>query len=303
LSFRRGWKATRRWFQWLLARTLVATLPRIPYPLVRLFCRCTVAPIARLLHGKKADANLRLAFGPALGDERRRQIVRGVFVHLAEQAAELIAYLRLGERLFEGRLDDADGRRLLADFQAGWQGGWIALTGHVGNWELLGSWFARHARGGACVAIAKRMPNARLNELVERLRRRLGIETVYRDDEASRPINVLKSGRALAMVPDQDIKSMTGMFVDWFGRPAWTPIGPARLAYAANVPIWGAFLLRDGGRMKLRGFDPIWPDPTRDKEAEVARMTREWMAQFEAVVRDHPEQWPWYHARWKTQPT
>lgn len=302
LTPKRAWKAVRRFAQWGVARVLVLVLPAIPYPVLRLLCRGLVGPVTRMLYGKKVRANLEQAFGTQLDAARRETILRAVFVHLAEQTAELISYVRRGHKLLDDKLDDSEGRRVLAEFEAAWSGGWIALTGHIGNWELLGSWFGSHARGGKCVAVAKRMPNARLNALVEDLRRRFGIDTVYRDDAASKPVHVLKSGRALALIPDQDIKSMAGVFVDWFGRPAWTPVGPARLAYAANVPIWGGFLLRDGRRFRLVPMEPIWPDVTQPKDSEVLRMTRAWSAQFESVVRAHPEQWPWYHDRWKTRP-
>lgn len=302
LTFRRAWKATRRFVLWLVARVLITLLPLVPYPVLRFLCRTFVAPITRLLYRKAVVKNLSLAYGDTLDAATRDRIVKGVFAHVANQCADLIAFVRLGKRLFAGRLDDAEVRSVLADFERDLPSGWIAITGHVGNWELLGSWFAAHSRGGRCHAVAKRMPNARLNALVEDLRRRFGIEPLYRDDAASKPVHLLKSGGALVLVPDQDIRSMAGVFVDFFGRPAWTPVGPARLAYAANVPIWGGFFVREGEGFRIVPMEPIRPDVTRPKDAEVLRMTKAWSAQFEAIIRRYPEQWPWYHDRWKTKP-
>ena len=302
LTFRRAWKATRRYVMWLLARVLLTVLPLVPHPVLRIVCRTLVAPIARLRFRNQTERNLRLAFGASLDDAGRERILRGVFLHVAEQCADLIAFVRRGRKLFEGRLDASAIKSPLHDFEARWSGGWIAITGHIGNWELLGSWFGANSRSGTCFAVAKRMPNARLNALVEDLRRRFGIEPLYRDDAASRPVHLLKSGKALVLVPDQDIRSMAGVFVDFFGRPAWTPVGPARLAYAANVPIWGGFFVRVGRGFRIEPMEPIWPDTTRPKDEEVLRMTRAWSSQFEAIIRRYPEQWPWYHDRWKTKP-
>jgi KDO2-lipid IV(A) lauroyltransferase len=86
------------------------------------------------------------------------------------------------------------------------------------------------------------------------------------------------------------------------GRPAYTPLGPARLAWAANAPIVVFALIRSGDRFEVVIEDPIWPDRSRRKADELVRLTQEWSRRIEAHIRTWPGQWPWFHDRWKTTP-
>ncbi len=285
-----------------VARVLLAVLTRVPHRVLRLGLRLVVPPLGRLWLGRVCAANLHKAFGDQLDAKSRRAVIHAMFRNLADQVADLAAFLRHGWAFLEGKVDDTTARAELGRFEREWQGGYIGLTGHIGNWEFMGAWLSRHSTHGMGAAVAKRMGNAKLNRLVQDLRARLGIETLYGDDPATRPAHILRAGRILALVPDQDVKNLAGVFVDWFGHQAYTPVGPARLALAAGVPIHCGFFLRQGAGYEVVLGAPLWPDPDRDKAAEVARLTQAWTAQMEAVVRAHPEQWPWFHARWKTTP-
>lgn len=301
-GWRRRLKDARRAVQALLARVVLLAVTRIPYPLLRGLCRGAVAPVCRWWLGAVAEQNLLLAYGDAMPAAERRRLVRAVFLHLAEQIAEACAFYRQGPGFLAGRIDDAEARRFVADFETRWPGGWLGITGHIGNWEFFGWWLGQHSARGRGLAVAKRMANRRLNDLIEDARRRFGIETLYRDDAPSRPVHALKEGRWIALVPDQDVKSLGGVFVDVFGHPAYTPVGPARLAYAANVPMAVGCLVRDGARYRIEVEGVLWPDTSQPKAREVQRLTQEWSRLLEAAIRRHPEQWAWYHRRWRTTP-
>jgi KDO2-lipid IV(A) lauroyltransferase len=103
-------------------------------------------------------------------------------------------------------------------------------------------------------------------------------------------------------VPDQDIEEVGGVFVDFFGRPAYTPIGPARLALATGAPIVVTFSKRVGDQFEAVVNDLIEPDRRAPREEEIVRLTRAWSAQMEAFIAAHPEQWIWFHDRWQTTP-
>ncbi len=96
--------------------------------------------------------------------------------------------------------------------------------------------------------------------------------------------------------------SLAGVFIDFLGRPAYTLVGPARLAVSTGVPIVVTAMLRRGDGYVAHVNDPIFPDPTRPREEEVLRLTLEWSRQIQELIRRHPEQWPWFHNRWKTTP-
>jgi len=104
------------------------------------------------------------------------------------------------------------------------------------------------------------------------------------------------------MLPDQDARR-AGIHVPFFGRPASTHTGPARLAIAANAPIGVGVMERSGrGRFRARVLRVLTPDPSAEEEAEVRRLTVEMTKALEEAIRGRPDHWYWLHRRWKTPP-
>jgi KDO2-lipid IV(A) lauroyltransferase len=94
------------------------------------------------------------------------------------------------------------------------------------------------------------------------------------------------------------------VFVDFFGLPASTNAGLARIALRADAPIVPVFIVREGWRARHRVHVlPIMQvERTDDMQADVAHNTQRMSDVFEDMVRRYPEQWLWMHKRWKTRP-
>jgi KDO2-lipid IV(A) lauroyltransferase len=290
----------RRWLVGAPARVVLAGLRTVPLPVLRPLLRGVVGRPCHLLHGARARRSLRLALGDTLDERTRADLARRSCVALGDTLAEFLAATRDSARVL-ATVDDRDAMVHVERLKRDFPGGFIGLTGHVGNWELLAHW-AGKVLGRPPLVIAKRLPNPHLNETVVRLRARLDLETLYQDESPARAIRALRDGRMVGVVPDQDVKSLSGMFLEFFGRPAFTPVGPARLAVAAEVPIVCAVFLRTPTGFRVHVCDPIVPDPSRPRGEEMERLTRAWSKQVEDVIRAQPEQWPWLHDRWKTTP-
>lgn len=176
------------------------------------------------------------------------------------------------------------------------EGGALIVTGHIGNWEVAGAYLA--AAGLDMAAVVKEQRNQAFDRRLVDTRRRLGIEPIYMQDARDRIPSALSEGKSVALVADQDA-GRRGVFVPFLGRPASTFRGPARLALACGVPLFFGAAVRDGdGYAALLELVPR-PDPGPDAEAE---LTRGWVARLEAQVRRLPDQYFWFHRRWKTQP-
>jgi Kdo2-lipid IVA lauroyltransferase/acyltransferase len=184
--------------------------------------------------------------------------------------------------------------------------GLILVAGHIGNWELLARRLALVARPTA--VIAKRNADSKLNEMVARFRREGGNKTLWRDDPATgrELIKLFRQGGALGILIDQDTR-VRGVFVPFFGRPAFTPraVGDLALRFGAAVVV-GTSHRRgarpgDGHELEIveLAYDPV---PT-DREAEVERITAAAVAHQEAAIRRNPSEWVWMHQRWKTRPS
>ncbi len=248
-----------------------------------------------------ALAHLALAF-PEKTDAERRAIARAMFVNLGRAAMELAAIRSYDDRL--GAYVEFAQPGLLREVMSRGSG-MVFVTGHVGNWELLARAIAR--AGVPNAVIAKRNADQGLNRLAEEFRAAGGVTTLWREDESTGRaiIKTLRGGRALGLLIDQDT-SVQGVFVPFFGRPAWTPRAAADLALRFGAPVVVGTIRRKGPRTTdghLLDLVEIPYDPRpADREAEAVRLTAACSAALEAAIRRNPAEWVWMHERWKTAP-
>ncbi len=179
----------------------------------------------------------------------------------------------------------------------------LVVTGHLGNWELLASLCARF--GGSVRVVGRRMHERHLDDLLTALRAAGGVEVLRADESPRAMIDALRKGTGLGILPDQDISELEGVFVDFFGREAYTPTAPARLALVARAPLYTMFLLREGDRFRVRIEGPLGDAvsfSSRDRDAAILRLTQLWTDSLERAVRAAPDQWVWMHRRWRNTP-
>ena len=270
-----------------VALTLAAMLSRAAYCVVR-------------RERKKAESHLAAAFGDAKSPAEIRGITKKVFRNLAFTACDFALFPKLRPEHIS-RIVTIENPALLEKYNREEGRGVILLTGHLGNWEMLAA--ALIAQGYSGMVLGKRLRYEKYNELVVAVRRSQGVETYYRDQSPRALIRLLKQGKVVGILPDQDIADVEGVYVDFFNRPAYTPTGPAKLALAAGVPILTAFLLREGRRYRLV-FDAEVDTRRREgesKEDAIRRITVDWNAIIEKYITMYPDQWAWVHNRWKTQ--
>jgi len=248
-----------------------------------------------------ALAHLEMAF-PEKSPAEREAIVRGMFVHLAMCAMEVVT-IRSYDRDLERYVAFARPDHLREVMARG--NGMVYVTGHVGNWELMARRVA--TSGVPNAVIAKAGSDRKLNAMIERFRASGGVTTLWREspDTGRAIIRTFRQGRALGILIDQDTR-VQGVFAPFFGRPAWTPRAAADFALRFGAPVVVGTAHRQGpGRGGGHLIDtvevPYDPDPS-DREAEVVRLTAACNAALEDAIRRHPEEWVWMHERWKTSP-
>jgi KDO2-lipid IV(A) lauroyltransferase len=235
----------------------------------------------------------------ALGSEvDAASLARRTFAQIGRSFMEFLALPRLGAR---GILDRVD----LIGYEAALEGsrrgkGAVMLTAHYGNWELLGA--AVRAAGGPVQYLLPPQSNEGSDAYFDRIRGRLGIPSVKIGFGMRGALRALNEGALLGMLPDQDARKL-GIHVPFFGRPASTLTGPARLAYRARCPIVIGLIDREPGlKFTSRVVATLAPDPHAEESREVERLTRAINDTIEAGVRRRPDHWYWLHRRWKTPP-
>ena len=292
-------------------RYVIYLLVRLAESVVYLLPRAWVLGLARLLgragfyligrQRKKTLENLKLAFGQEKSDLEIGEIAIQSFEHLTSTALEMLRFPKLRwEELAQWVVGADEAFRVYREILRAGRGV-ISITAHMGNWELLAGIMAVSKTCQGAI-IARRLYYERYDRWVVGLRQSLGVRTIYREDAARMALEILAKNQVVGLLPDQDIDSLKGVFVNYFGRPAYTPVAPVRLALASGAPILPNFLIRQrDGKYKIVLGEVLWPRVTTTRENAVREYTEKWMLDFEKVIRQYPQQWAWMHNRWKTQ--
>jgi len=245
-----------------------------------------------------AQSHLRLAFGQTWTPRQIQQVAQEVFQNLVLNFFECVRFDTLTDQQFFENIE-VEGWEHVEAVNRGGQGG-ILVTGHIGNWELGAAYIAR--RGVPISVVARRIYINALNERLVEMREKMGAKILYRDSSMRAMLRCLQNNEFLGILPDQDVRRIQGIFVDFFGRPAYTPVGPALLAIASGAPIIMARDIRKGNRHLIAGDPPIYADRKAPREEEVRRLVTLYTKRLEEFIREYPSQWVWTHRRWRTQP-
>lgn len=283
-----------------MLRVLVFAIQLIPrrvgLGIARMAGRTAFAMLGK--HRQPTLDHLSYAYGDSKSPQELKAIGRGVFENMAMTLVDLMYFPTFHREdvvnLVEKQCQEDSIEKLVAQGS-----GVLVITGHIGNWELLAAYYAIRAYDGAVVARRSRFE--RNNELLMRSRASVGVETIYRDQSPKLILGVLKRKGILGMLADQDVDSVEGIFIPFFGHEAYTPVAPAKIAIASKTPIVPAFMIRDGLKYKLYMEEPIHPNPHNSKEDEIKRITRQWSDLVERYIKRFPDQWVWMHPRWKTK--
>jgi len=263
---------------------------------------------------RRARENLTLAFGE-LAPRQREELLKATAGTLGRNFFDNLSCARLAGN-DEGFQDYPGDTERYGDFGsqlanlAGRGRGVILLTGHIGSWELLGARVARllERRGcGPLAVVTGTIHNPPVDAMLNRRRCRLGLRPLARRDGIRPLFEHLRRGGVAALLLDQKL-SQQDPPSRFFGEPAPTPDGMARMARKLQVPILPVAMAWDGasGRHTIQRLPVLnAPSPRADDRGnevrQVARLQQEAQDSLEEFVRRNPEQWVWFHERWATK--
>jgi len=291
----------RRKLEYAAAWPFIKVLGLMPRSLSRAFA-IGLAQIVCLLHFRLRQVgmrNLAMVF-PEKSEVERTRILRGVFTSMGRQLAELCQFPKYTpENVDEVVVYDG-----LENYEQAYARGKgvLFLTAHFGAWEL--SAFAHSLHGHWLHIVMRPMDNEFLDRLLEHYRTMHGNKTVAKDDFVRGLLAAMKAGETVGILMDTNMTPPQGIFVDFFGIPACTASGLARIALRTDAAVVPGFTIWDPALQKYRlRFDPALAlIRTGDLEADIAANTQTFTKVIEDYVRRYPEQWLWVHRRWKTRP-
>ncbi len=287
--------------EYLPVRCFVFLVGLMPRRLARRLCAALGLLLFRL-HSRLRRVGLRnLAMAlPELGSGEHQRILRQLFVHIGWHFAEFCRMSRYTRENAAGWIRCAGMEHYEQAKARG--NGVLVLTGHLGAWEL--SSFYHSLQGHPMGLVARPLDNPRLDAFVRSIRCRHGNWIIPRNDFARGLLQAMHQGRSVGILMDTNMTPPEGIFVPFFGIPACTASGLARIALRTGAAIVPGFLLWEQAesRYVLHFAPPIHPVVTDNRTQDIAMLTAQCTAVLESWIRRYPDQWLWIHRRWKTRP-
>jgi KDO2-lipid IV(A) lauroyltransferase len=273
----------------------------LPYSL----CRILARGIAFLcfsvlkLRRKVVEENLITVFGSQDSAAERYQIAKKTYQHYALMIFEFIRMAKQDEAEIN-RLLKINGietfQRLMKEGK-----GLVFTSGHLGNWEIALA--ALSYQGYECYAFSRPLHDKSVDAWVNDIRAAHNIQMIHTKYSIRPVLEALQRNAVIGFLIDQDA-GKRGTYIPFLGKNASTFQGPAYCAYKAGSPILPAYILRGKEPGSYEAFmqDPIYPDTSKPEEEEILRLTIETNKSLEAFIRQNPEQYFWFHKRWRNQP-
>ncbi len=301
----------RRKSSWLrLRQALEAPLMRLGLALVPRLPRRAVLALARMLgngaylfsaHSRRLGrANLDLVFGAAMTPAEKRRILRASLRNFSLTMLDLLWFSREAEARMERWFAAAPSMRdALAKPMAR-----VGVTGHFGNWELTGRYWA--LRSGAMMSVAMPLKNPAVDALLQGARENEGQQIVEREGALKKLVRFLKNGGTVGLLLDQNTAPEDGgTFVDFFGKPVAVSPAAGLLAPMTGADIlFGYALPRTDGTYlgEIPHVVPAAEIAALDRKTAARELTQRITGFYEEAIRAHPECWLWSYKRWRHVP-
>lgn len=249
----------------------------------------------------RACRNIQIAYGSAVSAAKARSIARQAFVNAGLNVADVV---RL-ETKYPGELASLIDVEGLEFFEKAYQKGKgvIATNGHIGNFELLAAFCARH--GFKTAVIGRELYDKRLDEILLGIRRANNVVNIN-TTEVRKFIRALRNGYAVGVLIDTDSQRVRSGYVESYGRLAYTPLGQTIIGLKLGASFAPLVCHRIGKRYLLKFFKEIHPGkfPNTSEGRLLAALDLTWRIRklLDAEVDGDPTQWVWTHNRWNTRP-
>ena len=241
--------------------------------------------------------NLELAF-PDKTDDERDAIARGVARHFARSTLDAIRIQRLTPDELMSTVTVHGWSNVESALERG--RGIFFLTAHIGSWEVAALATGLLLPDPGLAVINRPLDNPHLEQVLARLRTLYGNHVFGKRNILREMIDHLRANGGIGILIDQRVLEQEGILVPFFGHPAWTHPILARISRKTRAAVVPTVAMREGpGRYGLH-YDPaVYVDELPEEEREDVPLTAHYLAILEQAIRRQPDQWLWYHDRWK----
>ena len=242
---------------------------------------------SKRLRSEQAFKNIRRAF-PTWPKEKILSTLKECYIFFTNNLIEFIST----PKSWEGIEINVIGEKVLHEALKK-NRGVVFISGHFGSWEILGKWLGENT--DLFVGIALKQKNEGANNFFHEQREIPGTKQIYKKGSLDKGYKVLKDNGVLGLVSDQDAKSK-GVFVDFFGHPASTPKGAALFHLNTLAPVvLGVCIKTDHNKYNIEIV------PVKTNSNSIEQITQNYTSILESYIKKFPEQYFWFHKRWKTK--
>jgi Kdo2-lipid IVA lauroyltransferase/acyltransferase len=236
--------------------------------------------------------NLRLALGTSISDRRRLEIANAAYHHFGAEMLRLLILDRAAQRPLEDWID-IEGYEALRNRK---KPGGILVTGHLGCWEIAS--FVLPRLGENVTVYTGAHANEKADRLLNEIRSKAGIQTSGAADDRQTLMEKAKT-RLVALAGDIR-PHKAPVVIDFFGQKTEAAQGPALMALLNEIDLFYFSCIKQGKRFKIR-FEKVVHQPAATRRENVVLLTQAFFDVLQKDVEAHPEQYYWFHRRWKNR--
>jgi len=250
-------------------------------------------------HARLVAANLSLAY-PAEAPARRAELQARIYDHFSRVFMEIVrTFARRDPQAILARTSINHGEILERALEKG--RGVIVFSAHFGNWEWIPLALGQRL-GREIHSIARPMDNPLIENKVRQFREAMGSRVIYKQGSLRTILKRLGGNGVVYLLIDQNTVPREGVFVDFFATKAATVTTVSQLILKKGIPAVPVFLHYEKDAIVLDVLPEVEFPGAGAGADDVVGLTQELTRLIEAQVRRFPEQWFWFHDRWKTRP-
>lgn len=249
-------------------------------------------------HRKIIKTNLDFAYGNSMDEQEKQRITKKCYKNLVYFLADFIENQGITKEKLAKKITFENEEVLKNALKNGEKV--ILITAHYGNWELIalsiGAFF------GKATAVGRVLEGKHLNKVLKKNREQFDIELLDKNGAMKGMIKALKNGRILGLLVDQNTAEKEGVLVDFFGKKARQSHSTALLSRKFGAVIIPLFITTDDYKnFKITFYDKITPVKSDDIDKDILELTQKQSDTMEKAIRKKPDEWFWFHKKWKNQ--
>ncbi len=249
-------------------------------------------------HRKIIKTNLDFAYGDSLNISEKMRIEKKCYKNLVYFLADFVKNQGITKEELSAKVEFENSEILKDAIKKGKK--IILITAHYGNWELIS--FCIAAFFGSVTGVGRKLEDSSMDKILRKNREQFDIKVIEKRGAMRGMIKTLRKNRILGLLVDQNTAENEGVLVDFFDKKARQTHSTAILSRKMNALIIPAFITtNDYKKYKITFYDKIEPIKSENAKEDIQKMTQLQADIIEKAIRKKPDEWFWFHKRWKNQ--